>query len=98
MIEKLLNGACRTRLLHECLDDIVEYEQMLDRVRNMQVTWQNTDVHEWRSFLGKEYDAISHLLTVLQSTIEQERQNTIMDVYLLLQVYRYSDIELRALL
>ena len=98
MIEKLLNGACRTRLLHECLDDIVEFEQLLDRVRNMQTTWLNTNVDEWRLFLGKEFDAISHLLAVLQSTIEQERQNTIMDVYLLLQVYRYSDIELRALM
>jgi hypothetical protein len=97
MIEKLLNGACRTRLLYECLDDIVEFEQMLDRVRNMQTTWLNTNVDEWRLFLGNEFDAIVHLLDVLHSTIEQERQNAIMDVYLLLQVYRYSDIELRAL-
>jgi hypothetical protein len=97
MIEKLLNGACRTRLLYECLDDIVEFEQMLDRVRNMQTTWLSTNVDEWRLFLGNEFDAIVHLLDVLHSTIEQERQNAIMDVYLLLQVYRYSDIELRAL-
>jgi hypothetical protein len=97
MIEKLLNGACRTRLLYECLDDIVEFEQMLDRVRNMQTTWLNTNVDEWRLFLGNEFDAIVHLLDVLHSTIEQERQSAIMDVYLLLQVYRYSDIELRAL-
>jgi hypothetical protein len=97
MIEKLLNGACRTRLLYECLDDIVEFEQMLDRVRNMQTTWLSTNVDEWRLFLGNEFDAIVHLLDVLHSTIEQERQSAIMDVYLLLQVYRYSDIELRAL-
>ncbi len=96
MIEKLLNGACRTRLLFECLDDIAELEHVIDRVVRLQAMWSDVEVIPEEIY--KEYDALVHMLDVLHRQLEQQRQDCIMDAYLLLQVHRYSNVELQLLL